>query len=253
MTNQTVERERKVALVTGASRGIGRAIAVELAGLGYDIVINYLRNSEAAEETLRLVEAQGGRGWLAPANIGEPAEIKELFEEVRQHQPLEVVIHNAALGTFKPLLEIRPNQLELAFQVNVFALLWLAKEAFPLMAGRGGKLITLTSTGSDHVIPNYGIVGPSKAALEAMMRYLAVELKPHGINVNAVSGGFIDTDALKAFPDWEQMAAAAIARTPAGRLGQPADLARVVGMLANDKAGWICGQVILADGGCSLT
>ena len=194
MSTQPVER--KVALVTGASRGIGRATAVELARRGYDLVLNYLRNTEEARQTLRLVEAEGAQGWLVPANVGEPEEIKALFKEVAEHQPLEVIVHNAALGTFKDLFQIRPNQLELAFRVNVFALLWLAKAALPLLKERGGKIITVSSLGSQRVVPYYGIVGPSKAALEAMVRYLALELKPLGITVNAVSGGLIDTDAL---------------------------------------------------------
>ncbi len=245
--------ERKVALVTGASRGIGRATAVELARRGYDLILNYLRNAEEAQQTLHLIEAEGAQGWLVPANVGEPDEIKALFKEVAEHQPLSVVVHNAALGTFKDLFQIRPNQLELAFRVNVFALLWLAKAALPLMKEHGGKIITVSSLGSQRVVPYYGIVGPSKAALEAMVRYLALELKPQGITVNAVSGGLINTDALHAFPDWENMACQAIDRTPAGRLGQPEDIARVIGCLTEESMGWVCGQIIQADGGCTLT
>jgi len=244
---------RQVALVTGASRGIGRATAIELARQGYDLVLNYLRNVKEAEETLRLVQAQGAQGWLVAANIGEPDEVKTLFAEVRAHPPLAVVVHNAALGTFKNLLHIRPNQLELAFRVNVFALLWLAREAAPLMREQGGKIIAVSSLGSQRVVPYYGIVGPSKAALEAMMRYLAFELRPQGIIVNAVSGGLIDTDALRAFPQWEGMAEEAITRTPAGRLGRAEDIARTIGALVEGKMDWVCGQVILADGGVTLT
>lgn len=249
----STQEVRKVALVTGASRGIGRATAVELARRGYDLVLNYLRNDEEAQQTLRLVEAEGARGWLVAANVGEPEEIKALFQEVALHQPLEVVVHNAALGTFKNLFQIRPNQLELAFRVNVFALLWLAKAALPFLKERGGKIITVSSLGSQRVVPYYGIVGPSKAALEAMVRYLALELKPQGITVNAVSGGLIDTDALHAFPDWEGMAREAVERTPAGRLGQPEDIARVIGCLTEKSMDWVCGQIIQADGGCTLT
>jgi enoyl-[acyl-carrier protein] reductase III len=244
--------QRKVALVTGASRGIGRAIAVELADAGYDVVVNYLRHDEAARETQRLVEERGGQAWLAPANIGEPDEIKALFAEVRRRPRLDAVIHNAALGTFKDLLRIRPNQLELAFRVNALALLWLAQESWPLLAATRGSIVALSSLGSTRVVPHYGIVGPSKAALESLVRYLAVELRPRGVTVNAVSGGFMDTDALRAFPDWEALVDQTVARTPGGRIGEPADMARVVRALVCGRLDWVCGQVILADGGFTL-
>jgi enoyl-[acyl-carrier protein] reductase III len=249
----SVRAGRPVALVTGASRGVGRAIALQLASQGHDIVVNYLRNAEAAHETLDCLEQQGARGWLMQANIGEPAEIKTMFDDIRQFGRLDVVVHNAALGTFKNLLDIRPNQLELAFRVNAFGLLWLAREALPLLPQPGGRIIALSSIGSTRVVPHYGIVGPSKAALESLARYLAHELYPRGISVNVVSGGFVDTDALRAFPEWETLAAAAVDRTPGRRIGSSADLAQVVGLLASGSADWMCGQVLLADGGFSLT
>jgi enoyl-[acyl-carrier protein] reductase III len=245
--------ERKVALVTGGSRGVGRAIARQLAGKGFDVIVNYLRNEQAAAETLEEVRRQGGRGWSIQANVGDPAEVATLFEQVRGHgiTAIDVLVHNAALGTFKPLLEIRPNQIEVAFQVNVFALLWLAKGALPMMSA-GARIIALSSVGSGRVIPNYGIVGPSKAALESLVRYLAVELRPRGIRVNAVSGGLIETDALHAFPQWEEMVAQSVKLTPAGRLGEPDDLAEIVATFADGRLDWLCGQVLVADGGTTL-
>jgi enoyl-[acyl-carrier protein] reductase III len=243
--------ERKVALVTGASRGVGRSIAVRLAADGFDVVVNYLRNEEAARETAALVRARGREAWTISANVGDVDEIAAMFRELAHVDRIDVLVHNAAIGTFKPLLDIRPNQLELAFRVNVFALLWLAKAALPRM-GEGGKIIALSSSGSARVVPYYGIVGPSKAALESMVRYLAAELKPRGITVNAVAGGFVDTDALRAFPGWEDLARRAVEKTPAGRIGTGDDLARVVGALAGDQLDWICGQVVMADGGAGL-
>ncbi len=243
--------DSRVALVTGASRGVGRSIAQRLAADGFDIVINYLRNEEAAKETLELVRKAGRQGWLVCANMGETDEIAQMLRELEHLKRIDVLVHNAAIGTFKPLLEIRPNQIELAFKVNVFGLLWLVKAALPKM-GEGGKVIALSSTGGERVIPNYGIVGPSKAAMESLVRYLAVELKPRGITVNTVSGGFIDTDALRAFPDWEKMVAQSLTQTPGGRLGEPKDLASVVSALASGKLDWMCGQVLLADGGANL-
>jgi enoyl-[acyl-carrier protein] reductase III len=251
---ENIGSRRPLALVTGASRGVGRAIALELATRGFDIVINYLRHEDKADETRRLVQERGAQGWLVAANVGEPDEIKSLFAEISQHQKLAVLVHNAAIGAFKDLFAIRPNQLELAFRVNVFALLWLARAALPMMEEEGGKIIALSSLGSQRVVPHYGIVGPSKAALEAMVRYLAHELRPRNIVVNAVSGGFIETDALHAFPNWEEMVEESLRNTPGQRLGQPEDLARIVGALASQPAfDWVCGQTILADGGYTLS
>lgn len=241
----------RVALVTGGSRGIGRSVALGLAAQGFDVVINYLRDQRAAEETAERVRSHGRQAWAVCADIGDVDEIATLFETIAQLGRLDVLVHNAAIGTFKPLLEIRPNQLELVFRVNVYALLWLAKAALPMM-GDGGKIISVSSSGSTRVVPHYGLIGPSKAALEALTRYLAVELKPRGITVNAVSAGFIDTDALRAYPDWEHEVQRAVAHTPAGRLGTGADVANVIAALASGQLDWVCGQVILADGGASL-
>ncbi|WP_394834237.1 SDR family oxidoreductase [Pendulispora rubella] len=241
----------KVALVTGASRGIGRSIAVRLARDGFDVVINYLRNEDAAKQTLALVEKEGRRGWVACANVGEPDEVAAMMRSLGHLSRLDVLVHNAAIGTFKPLLDIRPNQIELAFKVNVCALLWLVKGALPLM-GPGSKIVALSSVGGSRVVPNYGVVGPSKAALESLIRYLAVDLRPRGITVNAVSGGLVDTDALRAFPDWEKLAADAVAATPGGRLGGADEIASVVASLASGQLDWMCGQILRADGGATL-
>jgi len=243
--------DRKVAVVTGASRGVGRSIAVRLAAEGFDIVVNYLRDESAARKTVELVKAQGREGWAVCANVGEIAEIDGMFRDLSHLRKLDVLVHNAAIGAFKPLLDIRPNQLDLAFRVNAFALLWLAKAALPMM-GKGGKIIALSSTGSSRVVPNYGIVGPSKAALECLARYLAAEMKPRGITVNTVSGGLIDTDAIHAFPEWEELVEQSVARTPGGRLGTGDDLASVVAALVSGRLDWVCGQNIVADGGASL-
>ena len=240
-----------MALVTGASRGIGRSIAIRLARDGFDVVINYLSNEMAARETLARVEELGRRGWVVGANLAEPEEVLNMVQSLTHLPRLDVVVHNAAIGTFKPLLDVRPNQLELTFRVNVFALLWLVKAALPRMT-RGGKVVALSSGGSARVVPHYGLVGPSKAALESLVRYLAVELAPHGITVNAVSGGLVDTDALRAFPDWQALVAQTVAATPERRLGLPDDIASVVSGLVGDQLDWMRGQVLHADGGASL-
>ena len=244
----------KIALITGASRGIGRALAERFASEGADIVLNYLRNEEAARETEKLIRQNGTKVLLAQANVGNPKEAQELVEAAgKKFGAIDILIHNAALGAFKPVAELRVNQWDLSLDVNAKALLVLAQAALPWMekAG-GGSIIALSSLGSKRYIPNYGAIGISKAALEALVRYLAVEFAPKKIRVNAVSGGLVDTDAIRSFPHQEIFKKEVLARTPAARIGKPEDMAKVVTFLASDEAAWVYGQTLVADGGLSL-
>ena len=243
----------RVALITGASRGIGRAIAGQFASEGAQIVLNYLRNEEAARETEKILKSLGSRVLTVAANVGNPKEAAELVEKAgREFGRIDILVHNAALGAFKPVSQLRINQWDLSLDVNTKALLVLAQTALPWMEKEGGSVIALSSLGSRRYLPNYGAIGISKAALEALVRYLAVELAPKRIRVNAVSGGLIDTDAARAFPDAEAFRKEVLRRTPAGRIGKPEDLAKVVAFLASDEASWIYGQTVIADGGLSL-
>lgn len=245
--------QNKVALITGASRGIGRAIAELFAREGASIVLNYLRNEEAARETEKALAALGSKVLTVPANVGNPKEAEGLVEAAgKKFGRIDILIHNAALGAFKPVSELRVNQWELSLDVNAKALLVLAQTALPWMEKEGGSVIALSSLGSKRYIPNYGAIGISKAALEALVRYLAVELAPKKIRVNAVSGGLVDTDALRAFPQSEDFKKEVLKRTPAARIGRPEDLAKVVVFLASPEAEWIYGQTVVADGGLSL-
>ncbi|HUE30420.1 MAG TPA: SDR family oxidoreductase [Verrucomicrobiae bacterium] len=243
----------KTVLVTGGSRGIGRAIALALADQGAEVIINYLRHEEAAQETCALVRARGGAAEAVAADVGDPRDVRRLFDWIRARRSrLDILVHNAAIGRFKPLLRVRPAQWEMAFRTNAHALLLLAREALGLLAEPGGRIVALSSLGSHRYVPFYGAVGVSKAALENVVRYLAVELAPRGIAVNAVSGGMIDSETLRAFPQYEMIRDAVVQRTPANRLGTPEELADVVLFLCSERARWICGQTIIADGGFSL-
>ncbi len=249
--NQT----RKVALVTGGSRGIGKAIALKLADQGYDIVINYLRNRTSARETAAELEAKGVRVHLVKANVGDVAKIKEMFAEIEQvFGRLDILVNNAASGVLRPLMELEESHWDWTMDINSKALLFCAQEAARLMrkTGDGGKIVSISSLGSIRVLKNYTAVGVSKAALEALTRYLAVELAPHNIVVNAVSGGAVDTDALKHFPNREELLTDAAKRTPAGRIVEPDDLANAVMFLLSDEAWMIRGQTLIVDGGISL-
>ena len=245
--------QSKTVLITGASRGIGRAIAELFSREGADIVLNYLRNEEAAQAVEKILTSQGSRVLRMRANVGNPKEAEELVESAGKHfGKIDVLIHNAALGAFKPVSELRVNQWELSLDVNAKALLVLSQAALPWMEKQGGSILALSSLGSKRFIPHYGAIGISKAALESLVRYLAVELAPKKIRVNAVSGGLVDTDAIQSFPHKEILKKEVLSRTPAGRIGMPADLAKVVAFLASDEAGWIYGQTVVADGGLSL-
>lgn len=246
--------EKKVALITGGSRGIGKEIAKLLADKGYRLVINFARNRKAAEETASELREKGAEVLLVKSNVGDPEKIKQMFTEIDEHfGRLDVLVNNAASGVLRPLMELEENHWDWTMNINTKALLFTAQEAAKRMEKvGGGKIVSLSSIGSIRVLENYTTVGVSKAALEALTRYLSVELASKNIVVNAVSGGAVDTDALKHFPNREEILEEAARRTPAGRIVQPIDLAQAVLFLISEEASMIRGQTIIVDGGISL-
>jgi enoyl-[acyl-carrier protein] reductase III len=243
----------KIALVTGGGRGIGRAIVLELARLGADVIVNYLRNADAAEQTAAEARTLGVRAAALRGHVGEPERVEALFAEVReQFGALDILVNNAASGVIRPVLELEPRHWDWTLDINARGAWLCARQAAPLMAGRDGRIVNISSLGAGRVLKNYAAVGISKAALEALTRYLAVELAPLGIAVNAVAGGLVETDALRYFEHREAMLADACERTPAGRMVEPADLAGVVAFLCGPQAAMIRGQVVVVDGGYSL-
>lgn len=246
--------ERKVALVTGSSRGIGKEIALRLAKNGYDLVINYARNKNAALETAMELETLGSKVLVVKANVGKKEKIEEMFAQIdEQFGRLDVFVNNAASGVLKPLMELEESHWDWTMDINSKALLFCAQEAAKRMEKTGGgKIVSLSSLGSIRYIENYTVVGVSKAALEALTRYLAVELAPKNIVVNAVSGGAVDTDALSHFPNREEILESAAKRNPAGRIVTTDDLTNAVMFLLSEEASMICGQTIIVDGGISL-
>jgi enoyl-[acyl-carrier protein] reductase III len=244
----------KVALVTGSSRGIGRKIALMLAEKGYDIVVNYARSKKGALETAEQVEALGRKALVVRANVGDVEKIKEMFNEINEtFGRLDILVNNAASGVLRPIMEIEESHWDWTMNINSKALLFCAQEAAKLMdKGNGGKIVSISSLGSIRYLENYTTVGVSKAAVEALTRYLAVELAEKNIIVNAVSGGAVDTDALKHFPNREELLNDAAKRTPAGRIVEKDDIANAVMFLLTDEASMIRGQTIIVDGGISL-
>jgi len=234
-------------LVTGGSRGIGKAIALRFAGLGAArVAIGYLRSDAAAEATAEELRALGAEPVLVRGNITST----RVLEQVAGLGPLEALVHNAASGVIRPALETEDKHWDWTLGANSKALLSLARAAVPQMPP-GASIVGISSLGSQRVLENYSLVGTSKAALEALVRYLAVELAERGIRVNAVSAGVVDTAALEHFPNREAMLRLG-ARNPVGRLVTPEDVAAAVTFLCSPEAEMVRGQTLVVDGGYSL-
>ncbi len=234
-------------LVTGGSRGIGKAIALKFAEQGAArVAIGYLRNDRAAEETAEELRSAGAEPLLLRGNVAS----ERVAAEAAELSPFDVLVHNAATGVIRPALETKDKHWDWTLEANARALLTLTRACAPQMPD-GSSIVGVSSLGSIRVLENYMLVGVSKAALEALVRYLAVELAPR-IRVNAVSAGVVETGALEHFPNREEMISSGLARTPVGRLVEPADVADAVCFLCSPAAAMVCGHTLIVDGGFSL-
>jgi enoyl-[acyl-carrier protein] reductase III len=253
MTTSRIDLSGKFALVTGGSRGIGRAICKRLAEHGARVCFNYLRNREAAAQAVKEIAAVGPEPLEIRANVADDAHLEAMFQTIeKEFGRLDILVSNAALGVLKPVTQLREKDWRWTMDINARALIPLAKRTVELMGGRGGSIVAVSSLGATHAIPFYGAVGASKAALEALVRHLAIENAANGVRVNVVSGGAVDTDALKFFPNREEILEESLKRTPAGRLTTPDDMADAVLFLVSDLARMIHGQTLIVDGGHSI-
>lgn len=243
----------KTALVTGGSRGIGRAIAMRFAECGARVAINYVRNTEAAEETAKMIHKAGGDALILKANLAKPDKVAEMFAQLKKEWggTLDFLVSNAATGVIKPAVELTDHHWNWTMSLNAGTLLPLVQNARPMMK-EGGSVVAVSSLGALRAIPMYAAVGASKAALESLVRHLAVELASENIRVNAVSAGVVDTDALKHFPHRDDIIGNSRVKTPAGRLVEPGDVADVVLFLVSPLAKMIHGQTVTVDGGYSV-
>lgn len=243
----------KIALVTGSSRGIGRGIALELARNGADIIVNYRANAQAAKQTLTEITAIGRKAVALQADMSDPEAVAILFQKIREQLGgLDILVLNAATGRRSKAAQMPLNLFNLVMSTNVFGARLCVEEAVPLMKTRGGgRIVVVTTTTAFRVVDDYSSIAVSKAALDALVKYLAVELAPENIVVNAVAPGAVLTDGLRYWLSQEEIDRW-IARTPMKRMVRPDEVGRLVAFLCSEEAAMICGQIIPIDGGYFL-
>ncbi len=249
------EFKDKVALITGSSRGIGRSLAVELARGGAHVVVNYRRNTDLAQEAVREVESLGGRAVAVQADVEHSRDLERLFDEARNaFGRLDFFVSNAAASAFRRIEDTQEHHLDRTFATNVKAFVLGAQRAVRLM-DRGGRIIALSSYGSQRAFPLYANLGSAKAAIESWVRYMAVEFAPLGVTVNAVNGGLIETDSLAYHYNMPGMPpmSTVLSRIPVARVGTVEELAGPIAFLLSRRAGYITGQTLVVDGGLSIT
>ncbi len=245
----------KVALVTGASRGIGRGIALSLAEAGADVIVHYVRKTSMAQGAVTEIQTLGRRAIAVKANFAEKEKIDAMIDHIEDvFGGCDIFVANAATGGFRPILETSDKHWDWTIDVNARSILHCVQRLAPYMQRQGwGRIITVTSLGSVRVVPNYSAVGLSKSIVESLTRYLAVELAPKGIIVNAISPGLVDTDALSNIHvDLPSTLDYVRQRNPTRRLVTPQDVGRVATFLCTDAAEMIVGQTLYVDGGFSL-
>jgi enoyl-[acyl-carrier protein] reductase III len=244
----------KIAFVTGGARGIGRATALKLAAAGCDVAIAYHNSHEEADAVVNAVRKMDRRALATQADVSDPASVAEAFAEFqKQFGRVDIVVSNAAIGVLRPALEMNLKHWRRCLETNALALNMLAQNAVPLMQD-GGCLIGISSLGATRAVPNYSFIGASKAALESLARGLALELgHTKKIRVNIVSAGVVDTDALKFFPNREELLAEYARRTPLGPTLAPEQVADAVYLLCLPEAAMITGHTLVVDGGYCIS
>lgn len=242
---------KKVALITGGARGIGKATALKLARAGCDIAIVYYNSSDEAEVLAKEIQELGRKTAVIQANVSDQLSVREMYVQFREHfSHLDFLISNAASGVLKPALKMSTKHWRWCMETNALALNHLVSEGLSLMSA-GGRVLALSSLGAERAIPNYAFIGASKAALEALVRSLSLELAPFGITANTVSAGVVDTDALKHFPNRQQLLDEYQAQSLAGRPLTPDDVADAIYLLCLPEAAMINGHTLFVDAGYS--
>lgn len=244
----------RVALITGASRGIGRCLALKLAAGGASVVVNYRKNAEFAQEVVAQARAAGGQAIAVRADVENPEDITGLFDAVaREYGRLDYFVNNAAASAFKKVVDLKPHHLDRSYATNVRPFVLGAQEAVKLM-DRGGSIVAVSSYGSLRGFATYAALGPNKAAIESFIRYMAVEFAGYGIRVNGVNGGLIESDSLDYFYSMPGMAPMqrVLDAIPLGKPGTVDDMANAIEFLLSPNSAYITGQVLVVDGGMTV-
>jgi 3-oxoacyl-[acyl-carrier protein] reductase len=246
--------EKKVAIVTGASKGIGAGIAKGLAAAGAAVVVNYASSREGADRVVADITAHGGRALAVQGDVAKTADVQRLFEETRRaFGPVDVLVNNAGVYQFDPVESVSEREFHREFDTNVLGPMLTIQEAVKDFGARGGSVINISSMAGTGAVPNSAVYSATKGALEAMTRVLAAELGPRKIRVNTIAPGGVETEGLHSLgvmgSDFEKQT---VAQTPLGRLGQPDDIAGVAVFLASDAARWVTGERIAASGGLRM-
>ena len=248
----------RVALVTGGSRGFGRGIALRLAADGVDCAITYRTRADAAQEVVAGIEKLGRRGMAVPLALEDPTQVAGAIRTVAEtFGRIDVLVANAAATAFRPMLEQKAHNVEKTFAISVESFIACVQQVAPHM-GDGGRIVVVSGIDSHQAMAGHGVLGAAKAAMESLVRILALELGPRGITVNAVSPGLVDTESSRLYLEkglgqaWDAATARMIAATPVRRLGTVDDVASLVAYVASPEAGFLTGQTILLDGGLTM-
>ncbi len=243
----------KHALVTGATRGFGKAIAMRLAREGVKVVVNFRRSKTEALSVVEEIQAAGGWAIALRGDVGREESLEKLFGEIRDEMgQLEILVANAAFGVPGSLTETTAHHWEVTMHASAYSLLAMTQLALPLMSSGWGRIVSITSEGGQRVLPGYGVVGVAKGALESLTRSLAVELAERGILANGVLAGVADTRSMRSIPGSDLMLESALRSTPAGRVIVPEDIANAVAFLVSNQASMIIGQFLVVDGGFGI-
>lgn len=240
----------RVAIVTGASKGIGAAIALQLAHDGAKVIVNYSSSAKQAEEVAGKIRSAGGNAKPVQADVSKPAESRRLVKAaVSEFGRLDILVNNAGVYEFRPLSKVTEEHFDRIFNLNVRGLLFATQAAVEAMDAHGGSVVNIASMASLAAPPEGSVYSASKGAVDVITKSLAAELGPRNILVNAVLPGPVETEGARAIEGIDQMMATLVAQTPLGRVGQPGDIATVVSFLVSPEAGWITGQIIQVAGG----
>ncbi len=251
-----IQLDGKVALVTGASRGIGRACALKFAQAGADVIINYVTSKAAAMDVAREVIGLGRRAYVIKADVSEEDDVECMMDFIAQNiGRLDIVVSNAATGGFRPLLAANARHFQTTMSTNVLSLVYLVRAALPLLqkSESRAKVVAISSHGSHMALPMYGLIGGSKAALESIARHLTLEVGDRGINVNVVKAGLVETDSTRKIPFADRMFAGRTEKSMMGdRVLEADDVANVVLFLSSPLSDLVQGETLTVDGGAAI-